>query len=327
MLNKFLSMKNSVMWVIAVGLIIIPLSIKSPYFQDIIVLTFLWAGLASSWNLYSGYCKRLSIGHAAFFGIGAYTSTLLFMKFNISPWIGMFAGVILAVIFALIIGGSTLRLKGTFFVLATISFSELLRIFAHTSKDITNGPMGLLVPFSPGFMNMAFTSKIPYAIIMWVYMLVVIYACVRFEKSRLGYYLIAIGENQEAAESLGVNSTKTMLIVFVLSAAFTSIGGTLFAQYIAFIEPDTVIGLGNSTEFILISIIGGMGTAFGPFVGALMLTPLSNLLRGYLSHVSGLHGLTYGLVLVLILLFKPDGVFPQLRALAKRTYSKFIKTR
>ena len=327
MLKKFLSKKNSILWLIAICSIIVPLSMKSLYLQDIVILTFLWAGLASSWNLYSGYCKRLSIGHAAFFGIGAYTSTLLFMKFNISPWLGMFAGVFLAIIAALIIGGSTLRLKGTFFVLSTIAFAELLRIFATTATGITEGSMGLLLPFKPGFLNMMWTGKISYAIITWLYMLIVIYTCVRFEKSKLGYYLIAIGENQEAAESLGVDSTKTMLLTFVLSAAFTAIGGTLFAQYIMFIEPNSVIGLANSTDFILISIIGGLGTAFGPFVGSLLLTPLSNLLRGYLSGVSGLHGLIFGLVLVFILLIKPDGVLPQLKILSNRIYSKFIKVR
>lgn len=327
MLNKFLLKQNSIMWVIAVGLIIVPISLKSLYFQDIVILTFLWAGLASSWNLYSGYCKRLSIGHAAFFGIGGYTSTLLFMKLNISPWIGMFAGVVLSIIAALIIGGSTLRLKGTFFVLATIAFSELLRITTNSAKDLTSGPMGLLVPFKPGFLNMMWSDKITYAIITWIYMLIVIFVSVKLEKSKFGYYLIAIGQNQEAAESLGVNSTKTMLLSFVISAAFTSIGGTLFAQYILFIEPSSIMGMSNSLNFILISIIGGMGTAFGPFVGSLILTPLSNILRGYLSGISGLHGFLFGLVLVLILLFKPDGVFPQLRIFVKRIYSKLKKVR
>lgn len=322
MLRKFLSKRYSVMWVLAAVSIIVPFVTKSRYYQDIAVLTFLWAGLATSWNLYSGYCKRLSIGHAAYLGIGAYTSTLLFMRFHISPWIGMLVGVVFSVLVAFVIGGSTLRLKGTFFVLSTIAFAEVLKVTAITAEDVTGGPLGLMIPFEPGFANMIWSSKIPYAIIMWIYMMIVILISVKLEKSKFGYYLIALGENQEAAESLGVNSTRTMLLGFLLSAAFTSIGGTLFAQYIMFIEPESLMSVGNSVNFILMSIIGGLGTAFGPFVGALIITPLTNLLRGYLSSISGLHGFLFGLILILIILYKPDGVFPQLRGFANRILKK-----
>ncbi|MHB1394112.1 MAG: branched-chain amino acid ABC transporter permease [Clostridia bacterium] len=322
MLTRFLSKRYSVIWVLAIALIIVPFAVKNRYYQDITVLTFLWAGLATSWNLYSGYCKRLSIGHAAFIGIGAYTSTLLFMKFGISPWLGMLAGVVLSVMFALMIGGTTLRLKGTFFVLSTIAFAEVLKVTFITAEHVTGGPLGILIPYEPSFGNMVWSSKLPYAVLIWLYMLIVLFISVKLERSKFGYYLIALGENQEAAESLGVDATKTMLMAFVLSAAFTSIGGTLFAQYIMFIEPESLMSVANSVNFILISIIGGLGTAFGPFVGALIITPLSNLLRGYLSSVSGLHGFIFGLILVIIILYKPDGVFPQLRRLANRILKK-----
>lgn len=312
MINKLMKKNNAVLWVIAIGSVIVPFVLPSPYFQDIAIMTFLWAGLSSAWNLYSGYCGRLSIGHAAYLGIGAYTSTLLYLNFGLSPWIGMLAGGVISAAVALGIGGTTLRLKGTFFVLSTIAFAEILKVITITSKDITAGSMGLMVPFRPGFADMIFYGKIPYAVITWAYMILVIYLCTRLERSKLGYSLIALGENQEAAENLGVNSTRTMLIAFVTSAVLTSFGGTLFAQYIMYIEPTSVMSLSNSVNFILLAIAGGMGTAFGPMIGSFILTPISNLLRGYLT-INGLHGFILGLILVIILLFRPDGILPQLK--------------
>ena len=325
MIKKLLFKENSVLWIIAISVIIVPFLLPNRYFQDIAVMTFLWAGLATSWNLYSGYCNRLSIGHAAFLGIGAYTSTLLFLNFGISPWIGMLAGGAISAVAALIIGGTTLRLKGTFFVLSTIAFAEILKIMTITSKDITAGSLGLMVSYQPGFINMIWASKIPYAILTWIYMIIVIYISVRLEKSKLGYSLIAIGENQEAAENLGVNSTKSMMKAFILSAVFTSFGGTIFSQYIMFIEPNSVMGLSNSINFILLAIAGGLGLAFGPMIGSFILTPISNLLRGYLAGISGLHGLILGLILIIILLYRPDGILPQLKLLFKRIYTKSDK--
>jgi branched-chain amino acid transport system permease protein len=199
----------------------------------------------------------------------------------------MLAGGVLSAVVALIIGGTTLRLKGTFFVLSTIAFAEVLRVMTITSKDITAGALGLMIPFKPGFANMMWQGKIPFAVLTWLYMMIVLFICVKLEKSKLGYSLIALGENQQAAENLGVNSTKTMLVAFVASAVLTSFGGTLFAQYIAFIEPNSVMGMSNSINFILLAIAGGLGTAFGPMIGSFILTPISNLLRDILPESAG----------------------------------------
>lgn len=325
MIKKLLSKQNWVLWIIAICSIIVPFVLPNRYFQDIAIMTFLWAGLATSWNLYSGYCNRLSIGHAAYLGIGAYTSTLLFLNFGLSPWIGMLVGGLISAIAALIIGGTTLRLKGTFFVLSTIAFAEILKVLTITSKGLTAGALGLMVPFQPGFSNMIWASKIPYAVLTWVYMIAVIIISVKLEKSKLGYSLIAVGENQEAAENLGVNASRTMLTAFVMSAVLTSFGGTIFAQYIMFIEPTSVMSMGNSVNFILLAIAGGMGTAFGPMIGSFILTPVSNLLRGYLASISGLHGFVLGLILIAVLLYRPDGILPQLKLLVNRIFKKSDK--
>jgi len=327
MIKKLLLKNNSVLWIIAVGSVVVPFFLPNRYFQDIAVMTFLWAGLAASWNLYSGYCNRLSIGHAAFLGIGAYTSSLLYLNFGISPWIGMLAGGVVSAVAALIIGGTTLRLKGTFFVLSTIAFAEILKVMTITSKEITAGALGLMIPFQPGFANMIWPGKIPYAVLTWIYMIVVLFICVRLERSKLGYSLIALGENQQAAENLGVNSTRTMLVAFVMSAVLTSFGGTIFAQYVMFIEPTSVMGMSNSINIILLAIAGGLGTAFGPMIGSFILTPVSNLLRGYLAGINGLHGFILGMVLIIILLYRPDGILPQLKLIFKRILIKSNKPR
>lgn len=327
MLKKLLNINNSVLWFIAIISIFVALLLPNRYFQDIAVLTFLWAGLSSSWNLYSGYCGRLSIGHAAFLGIGAYSSSILYINYGISPWIGMIVGGLFSALAALVIGGTTLRLKGTFFVLSTIAFAEILKTIAIVSKDLTQGSLGIMIPYDPSFANMIFQGKIPFAIITWAYMMVVIIISVKFEKSKLGYSLIAIGENQEAAENIGVNSTKTMIIVYTMSAILTSFGGTLFAQYIMFIEPTSLMSMGYSVNFILYAIAGGMGTAFGPMIGSFLLVPTTNLLRGYLSFISGLHGFVLGLLLVVILLFRPDGILPQITGFIRKKRNDIINNK
>ena len=309
----FLKRKNAVLWCIVLASLLVPFLLPNRYYQDIAVLTLLWAGLACSWNIYSGYCGRLSIGHAAFMGIGAYTSTILYLNYGISPWLGMIAGGVLAAAAALVIGGSTLRLRGTFFVLSTIAFAEILRTIAVVSKELTAGSIGLQIPYEPGLAHMIFAGKIPYAVLMWIYMTAALLICLKMEHSRLGFSLIALGENQEAAENLGVNAAGTMLKAYVMSAVMTSFGGTLFAQYIMYIEPLSLMGLNYSVNFILYAIAGGMGTAFGPVVGAFLLVPATNLLRGTLTSVSGLYGLVLGLILIGILLWRPSGLLPSIR--------------
>lgn len=325
MLKNFIKRENSVLWVIAFASILLPLLISNRYYQDIIILTFLWAGLSSAWNLYSGYCGRLSIGHAAFLAIGAYSSSLLFINFGLSPWIGMLVGCALSGLAALVIGSTTLRLKGTFFVLSTIAFGEILKTIAITAKSVTNGSLGVQVPYQPGFSNLVFESKIPYALIIWAYMIIVIFINIRLEKSKLGYGLIAVGENQQAAENLGVNSTKTMLIAYVLSAMLTSVGGTLFVQYVRFIEPSSIMSSGYSVNFILYAIAGGMGTAFGPMLGCFLLVPATNLLRGAITGISGLHQMILGLILVAILLYKPEGILLTIRGSMQRKKARSAK--
>jgi len=294
--------------------LLIPLIPQNPFYQDLVIMVFFWAMLASAWNLLGGFAGQISLGHAGFFGIGAYTSTILFLNFGVSPWLGMFAGAGLSVLVALIIGYPTFRLTSHFFALATIAFAEVLRLLASYWRELTNGGVGLLVPHQEGVANFIFDSKLPYAYIMLAMLLAVLSFTYFMKKSRFGYYLVALREDQNAAESLGVNAHRCKMTILFVSVIFTSFAGTFYAQYFAFIDPDIVFTSTLSIQLALLSIIGGIGTVFGPLIGACFLTPLDVFLRGWLGGVlSGLNFAVYGVVLIIAVMYLPVGIFGWLK--------------
>ena len=288
---------------------VLPLIPQNPFYEDIIVSSFFFGAMAMAWNLVGGFAGQISLGHTAFFGIGAYTSTLLYLHYGLSPWLGMLAGTILSVLVAIGIGIPCFRLKSHFFALATIAVGEVLRFLASYWRGLTQGGVGLLIPFKPGIENFMFKSKLPYAYIALALMLVMLMICYWIRYSRFGFHLISLREDQDAAESLGVNSSRDKLKVLIVSVIFTSISGTFYAQYILFIDPFTLFSLGVSIELALFAIIGGLGTVAGPILGAFLLTPLDVFLRAWLGGVSaGLNFIVYGLVLMVAVKYFPLGI-------------------
>jgi len=305
-----------------IGILIIPLIPRNSFYQDLIIMIFFWGTLAAAWNLLGGFAGQISLGHAAFFGIGAYTSTILYLNFGLSPWIGMFAGAGVSIVVALIVGLPCFRLTSHFFALATIAFAEVLRLLASFWRDLTNGGVGLLIPHEPGFKNFIFEGKLAYTYTILIMLLAIIFVTYLLKKSRFGYYMVALREDQDAAESLGVNITLYKMITLIISVFFTSIAGTFYAQYYAFIDPDIVFASHLSIQLALLSIIGGVGTIFGPILGACFLTPLDVFLRGWLGGVlSGLNFVVYGLVLIIAVRYFPIGIFGWL----KKITGKYIK--
>ncbi len=289
---------------------ILPLIPQNPFYEDIIVSSFFYGTMALAWNLVGGFAGQISLGHTAFFGIGAYASTLLYLNYALSPWLGMLAGAVLSVLVAIGIGIPCFRLKSHFFALATIAIGEVLRYLASYWRGLTQGGVGLLIPFKPGIENFMFKSKLPYAYIALALMLVMLLICYGIRNSRFGFHLISLREDQDAAESLGVKTSRSKLIALIISAFFTSITGTFYAQYILFIDPSTLFSLGFSVELALFAIIGGLGTVTGPILGAFMLTPLDVFLRAWLGGVSaGLNFIIYGLVLMVAVKYFPLGIF------------------
>ncbi len=307
--NRMCRPRTYVPILLTVFLLTIPLWIRNPFYQDVLIMMFFYAGLSCAWNLLGGFAGQISIGHAAFFGIGAYTSTLLYLHYGLSPWIGMFAGGGLAIVAGFGFGIPCFRLKTHFFALATIAFFSVLQLLAVYYRELTKGSMGLLIPFKLGWASFMFRDKLPYVYIALAFMGLVILVTESIKRSRFGFYLTAIREDQDAAESLGVGATACKLIALAISAFFVALGGTFYAQYMLFIDPDSVFAFSISINMALFSIIGGLGTVLGPMLGSFVLTPLEVLLRGWLGpEYMGLNFVIYGLILIIAVRFFPLGI-------------------
>ncbi len=310
------------MWVmLAVILIVLHgLPYVFPEFVHLFIITLLYALMGQGWNILGGYAGQFSFGHALFFGIGAYTSSLLFVKLGVSPWIGIVAAIGVAVAMGLFIGFLSFRygLTGPFFALIMLAFAEIFHMVSK-SWDRVGAALGILIPLkgnSPSLMQ--FTEKEPfYFMLVWIVALVT-YLTWRFEGTRTGLYWQAIREDQDAASALGVSPMKFKLVAMVFSAGLTAMGGTIYAQYLLYIDPDSTFGVINSVEIMLRPIIGGPGTALGPLLGSMVLTPLSEVTRIALRAYSGAYLMLYGAILVIVVIFLPDGLMGMVKNLVRR---------
>jgi branched-chain amino acid transport system permease protein len=291
----------------------------APSLHDVTILTFLFAGLALAWNIAGGYAGLISFGHAAFFGIGAYASTILLLRYDLTPWIGIFVGALAAAIAGSVLALICARLKGPFFILSTLAFAEVVRIAALNWSSLTGGAEGLSIAPMPNLANMVLASKSGYAALMLGY-LALAYAITRFvEASRFGFYLLAIRDSDEAAAAAGINPLVVRTSAMALSAALTGMGGTLFAQYFLYLDPTYVVSPELSFQFALLPAVGGLGTVIGPILGSFLITPLSELLRSHLGNAAaGLHLVIYSLGLIVVMLYFPAGIAGALDRLKRR---------
>ena len=279
----------------------------------------IWAALALSWNILGGYARQVSVGHVAFYGIGAYTSTLLRLEFGVSPWIGMLAGGALAAAVGVLLGLATLRLRGPFFTMATIAFAEVVRILAVNLRGITRGSEGLSIDSTPSAANFVFSDLRLYVLATWGLMLVVFLVSKYLDASKTGMRLRAMREDEDAARALGIRTFGLRLGILALSAFFTAICGTFYAQYLLLIDPDSVLGVEASLQMALMAVVGGIGTAAGPILGTYLVVPFGQVLRAELgSNLAGLHLVIYGVGLVLVLYKLPGGIWPTLERLVTR---------
>ena len=280
------------------------------YWIRVLTFTLLFAAMAQAWNIIGGLANQTSLGHASFFGIGAYTSTILLLKFGISPWIGMLAGGLLGGIAALVIAIPTMRLQGHYFALATLAFGEVMRVIANVWTQLTGGPSGLSVPFMPpSLAGYSFKLLLPHAYIALVALIVVTVIFEIIRRGAMGYRLRAIKENPAAAEVIGIDTTKVKLQAAVISGILMAMLGTLYAQVAVFFDPDTVFSAAAiSIRIALIAILGGVGTAAGPILGAFFIIPLEELMNDLLSsRTAGLSQLVFGVILIAVILWQPRG--------------------
>jgi branched-chain amino acid transport system permease protein len=275
----------------------------------------LFAYLGSAWNILGGYAGQFSFGHAAYFGLGAYTSTLLFLRLGVSPWLGMLAGGVLAAAFGLGAGYLSFRygLRGPYFSLVTLAFAEMLRVIAVNTKAVGSS-LGLVIPSREAApASFVFAGKLPYYYVILTMALLAVVITRRLEASRLGYALRAVRENEDAAEAAGVDALGMKLRAMALSSFLTALGGTFYAQYFAYIDPTITFGPAVSIQGLLQAIVGGAGTAVGPLIGSFVLTPISELSRAAIRGRAGVDVMVYGLVLILVISFLPNGLMGLVR--------------
>ena len=290
------------------------------YWIRVLTFTLLFAAMAQAWNIIGGLANQTSLGHAAFFGIGAYTSTILLLKFGLSPWIGMLVGGVFGGLAAFIIAIPTMRLQGHYFALATLAFGEVMRVIANVWVSLTGGPGGTSIPFSPpSFIGYSFKLLLPHTYIAIAALVVTTLIFEWIQRGAMGYRLRAIKENPSAAEVIGIDTTRVKLQAAVISGALMAMLGTLYVQVAVFFDPDTVFSAaGISIRVALIAILGGLGTAVGPILGAFFIIPLEELMNEWFSSsAAGLSQLIFGLILIIVILWRPHGfvtVFRSLRA-------------
>ncbi|MBW2478865.1 MAG: branched-chain amino acid ABC transporter permease [Deltaproteobacteria bacterium] len=290
------------------------------YALGIFVMIFFWAYVGQSWNVLTGYTGHISLGHALYLGIGAYATTYLAQTFGLTPWVGMFAAGSIAVAIALFLGflGFRFGIRGVYFVIMTIAFAEITRLVVSHIEALGSFT-GIFLDFKPSFYNFQFRGNIPYYYISLGFMVASLIAVRIIEVSRVGRFIVAIREDEEAAQALGVNTFKYNMIAIAISAFMTSLAGAFYANYIYYLHPNSLFGMSMSIELILRPIVGGLGTLFGPVIGSLILTPLSEISRAYFAKggLEGLHLILYGILAILVVLFMPRGIIVYVRRLLR----------
>ena len=279
-----------------------PVFFTLPFPRHVMIMVFMYATLGLAWNMIGGYAGQISLGHAIFFGIGAYTSTLMLMKLSVSPWVGMVVGGIFSVVISLFIGYPCFKLAGHYFAIATIAIGEISQQWMR-NWDWAGAAVGLTLPILlESLINLEFdSSKLFYYYIIFGLLILAILTTFWIDRSKLGYYFKAIKGDLEAARSLGIHVTKYKFYALALSAFFTSLCGSFYAQYILFIDPDSVFPLMLSIVICLVATLGGVGTIFGPVLGAFILIHISEFTRIYLGGGGrGTDLILYGLLIIII---------------------------
>ena len=287
---------------------------------NILATTLLFAGLASAWNLIGGFGGQFSLGHSVFFAVGAYTTANLYLRAGVTPWLGLLPAAALAALVAVLVSWPVFRLRGPFFAIATMASTEVALALGNYFTGVTGGTRGLSIPFRLGAANMIFRDRMSYTLLMLGFLALCLVAVLAVTRSRLGYYLQAVRDNEQAAGASGIDVTRTKLLGMAASAALTGVGGGLFMMSVRTADPAALLSLFDfGVKFALIALIGGLGTVYGPVLGALLVIPLENWLRATLGGLApGLSVAVLGAVLILAALFLKRGIAGALLSLGRR---------
>jgi len=292
-----------------------PAWLASPYHLHVLIMAGVFAILALSLNLLLGYTGQLSLGHAAFFGIGAYTSALLALKLEWSFWLALPSAAVAAGLAGWAIGRLALKLRGAYFVLVTISFAGVISLVSINWMELTNGPLGLPGVPPPELGPWSLRTKTAYYYLVLAAAALAYLVCHRLVYSRIGRALVALRENEPLAESVGIDGTRYLVLAAVVSAALAGVAGSLYAHYTRFVSPEVFLFTYTVTMVIMV-IAGGKGTLVGPVIGALLFTALPEALREAMAWQWQM--LAYGVVLVVLVFFLPRGIVPAITARAAR---------
>lgn len=315
--------RNRLIMIISLAILsfVLPL-ISSDYIIHILVICWLLAISSIGWNISYGYTGLLSFGHTVFFGISAYITLWLLDPFQITPWIGVFIGSSVACVLGILIAFVTIRTKGIYFALATFALPQILIIIFNTFWQITGGAYGLIIhlPSESAYM-MHFYDPTAYYYIALAFLISVLVLQMKLSKSKLGYCLRAIGSDEDAANSLGIDPFKTRLFGMGISSFVTGLAGGIYVNFLMFIDPVEAFGWTRNIQIVLGTVIGGVGTIFGPAVGVLIIVPLTEIMKLWIERqVRGLHLVVNGLVLMLAIILMPRGVYPRLKSLFKKYF-------
>ncbi len=294
----------------------LPFLTASQFFLHLAITVLLWTVLGVAWNLLGGFGGQVSFGHATFFGVGAYTTLILYLRLGLAPWYGMVLGGVAGALVSLPIGLVCFRLRGPYFSLSTLAVAEILRLVALNWERLTNGPVGLLITALPevriGSRPVNWESKAPFYYLVAALALAAMLAAYGLSRSRLGAYLLAVREDEDTAESVGIDTVRAKVVTLAVSASLAALAGGFYGLYFRYVDPDAVFPIALSVEMVFIAVVGGLGTVVGPAVGALFLVTISELFRE--RFLVG-HLIFYGLCMMLAIRYLPEGIWGGLRRL------------
>ena len=331
-----MKLKHSIQAVVLLLLVLFPVVVPNDYYLHLMILALMWVVIGTAWNLIAGYTGQVSFGDAAFFGAGAYTAGLINYHLGWSPWWGLALGGIVATLLAFPFGWICFRLRGAYFALATLALNEVMRHTATIWESLTEGMVGIMI-------LQTFFSKLPYYYIVCGLALVTLIIIELVMRSKLGYYFISIREDQDAAESLGIDTTFYKMVSLTIAAALTGVAGGFYMNYMGFIDPHVVFSLHDiSIMAILVGIVGGVGTTYGPAVGAVVMVIVQEIFRTgmfglfeaaarasssetlivVVDYINKAHVLAFGVLVVIVIRFMPNGIVGDFERLAVRLWRR-----
>jgi branched-chain amino acid transport system permease protein len=313
--------KNQLLWtgLAILAAILLPLVLSGNFPRHVMTMIVIWIILGQGWNFIGGYAGQISNGHSLFFGLGAYTCALSMQWFRMTPWISMWFGVLISITIAFLIGKPLLRLKDHIFAIATMAVAECARIIFLNTK-LLGGATGVYF-YNQNlnkYLAMQFKDNLIYYYVYLFFALAVLALVKYLDKSKFCYYLRAIKGNEVAAQAMGIDTPKYKMLAYMLSAAIVSLGGSLYAQFILYIDPSMLMTLKVSMMIVLVVVMGGLGTVIGPVLGAIILTVISEYSRAKLGKFGGFDMVLYGVLVIFIVLFLPNGILSLMKKKSRR---------